>query len=44
MMLPTDDAIAATETETFKRQRAEAHGAQSHPRCRRRGRSASHGR
>ena len=47
MMLPIDDAItdaiAEIAIETSKRQRAEAHGAQSHARCRR-GRSASTGR
>ena len=47
MMPLTDDAItdAITEIaiETSKRQRAEAHGAQSHARCRQSGRSASHG-
>lgn len=41
MMLPTDDAITAIETS--KRARAEAHGAQSHARCRS-GCSVSHGR
>jgi hypothetical protein len=42
MMLSTDDAITAMQPS--KRQRAEAHGAQSHARCRHSGSSASHGR
>jgi hypothetical protein len=42
MMPPIEDSIIAIAIETSKRQRAEAHGAQSHARCRS-GRSVSHG-